>query len=193
MRASANAQRPILLREMRKFSVLAICTVVVAAAVFVVAACAEVLGIEDGVPRESDAAVDRSVSPPDSSARAVPLACGASSCLAAGESCCRSSLDAGPDATSASFRCLSDAAACSGQADVLYPCDRTAGCAVGRVCCAYSSGRTGSKCVALSECAGDGGGTVLCAPDSSTECAPDSGLTCKPSTVTALGFYVCKN
>jgi len=159
-----------------------------------VVACADLLGVDDGLPRRDDASVRDAVSADAAFEAAPTLACGATTCNAAAEACCRTAIDAGPDAASFQFRCLADASACASDVDALYACDRGASCVAqghaGQVCCGRGGPTSGSSCTALADCLD--GGRVLCAPGNNAECPLDSGLTCQASAVNNAGFSVCK-
>ena len=104
-----------------------------------VAPCAAILGLDDGTPRTSDAAVD---APFDAAADArdagndaasdapfSPLSCGNTDCnLAIGEACCRTG--------ATSYQCVTSKAACAG---TYIPCDRPSQCpatdAGAQTCC----------------------------------------------------------
>ena len=177
-------------------------------------ACAALLGIDDGIPRDDAGAdVGLDVAPPsdagpdvDPDAKAdasdatvdapkpfSPLACGSATCNAVGEVCCRTGT--GGDAGYV-YKCLADASACTGTAPLTVSCDRAANCAaqgkVGEICCAnaYQTAATKVSCSAPSFCPTNTF-TIVCGPGDDEVCA-SVALTCQTSTVTAVGWTICK-
>lgn len=176
-------------------------------------ACAALLGIDDGIPRD-DAGVDVTVDAPvtadaqpdvvldagdggdatvDAPKPFSPLACGSATCNAVGEVCCRTGT--GGDA-GYTYKCLADAGACTGTAPLTVSCDRAANCAaqgkVGEICCAnaYQTAATKVSCSAPSFCP-TSTFTIVCGPGDDEICA-SVALTCQTSTVTAVGWTICK-
>ena len=170
-------------------------------------ACAEILGIDDGTPRDYDASsVDASsdkATLPDASVNDVvvdvpvdvpvsPLACGTSTCNALAESCCRRGSFTQADAES--FACVDSGADCDG--GLLVTCDQPANCAAqghpGDVCCGVlpdgGTIATSTACVPQSACKG----VFLCEPGDDEMCKFDAGQSCKASASTILGWLICK-
>jgi hypothetical protein len=167
------------------------------------AACANILGIDDGIPRV-DASLDVGV--PDGPDDAVsdagadveaeapfsPLSCGTLTCnFAAGETCCRRD--------AASYACVDDAAACKG--DLNIPCDRPEQCggseAGPKECCTTDtlsdSGvyvATSVACMTAAQCEPIPTHYILCGDDSGKDCA--DATTCSMSVTTLPGFLICK-
>lgn len=169
-----------------------------------VAACADILGIDDGTPRAYDAAADAPAdgtldAPADTGADASadalfsPLSCGTTDCNAAiGEACCRT----GPT----SYQCVSSQSACAG---TFIPCDRPSQCpptdAGPQTCCTTDVlDEAGTDYVAASvacrptaSCVPTPTHYILCGDgDASADCPPEAG--CAPSTSTLPPFLVCK-
>ncbi len=174
-----------------------------------VSACADILGIEDGTPREYDASafdapMDTTVLPDAKVVDVVsadvpidvptsPLACGTSTCNALKEGCCRTGSFSQADAES--FACVPSAAACDG--GLFVTCDEPANCAAqghaGDVCCGvFIDGSTtvagSTACTTASAC----NGVFVCVPGDDEMCAFDAGQGCKPSSATILGWDICK-
>jgi hypothetical protein len=160
------------------------------------AACADILGIDDGIPRTYDASVDGGLDAADAgdAADAVvdkfsPLHCGNATCnFAAGQSCCWS--DAG-------FGC-SATPQCDG---VYIPCDRPEQCAQApdaepNVCCADDTSVEGGAiatavaCLPASQCTSTFNRFPLCGDDSGVECQGDA--SCGESVFTLPTFLICK-
>lgn len=184
----------------------AMCGLLVAASS--IYACATLLGIDDGVPRQQDSSVGDSSSTPEAGADVVndvgadvasdvvvpvsPLACGTSTCNALVEGCCRSGDPA--DASAESFGCVSDAAACKG--GLVVTCDETANCTalghLGDVCCAVipdsGNAATSTVCMPFASCTG----AIMCRPGDDEACDVDAGQSCLPSAQTILGYDICK-
>ncbi len=154
------------------------CGVLVAASS--ICACASILGIDDGKPREPDASIP-DVSVPETTPDVVivdvgvdvptsPLVCGTSTCNALVEGCCRTSDPA--DASAYSFDCVSDAASCSG--GLIVTCDESANCTAlgqpGTVCCAVvpdgGSVATSTQCLPYLDCFG----AFMCQPGDDEMC-----------------------
>jgi hypothetical protein len=169
-------------------------------------ACASLLGVEDGIPRD-DASVDGAIvdssfvpdvvvdgNKPDT-ARFSPLSCGTTTCNAASnEACCRTGT--GDDAAAMTFKCVTSAAACDPATSVFIPCERGSNCAsqdAGSVCCAFGSPATSVGC---SPTCVDTGNTVVCdvADNDGGDCPVlEAGpLACLPSQATLVGFTICK-
>lgn len=168
-----------------------------------IAACADVLGIDDGIPRDYDAAiVDASlpdakvpdVTTPDAPVDAgidvpmSPLVCGSSTCNALVEGCCRMGSVSQADAET--FAC---AQSCDG--GLFITCDESANCAaLGKPieCCAITpdggTNATSTACVAPGTCSG----AVMCRPGDDELCDFDAGEMCLPSVATILGYSICK-
>lgn len=176
------------------------------------AACAAILGIDEGIPRDDAGTADVTfdVAPPvDATAEAAPdgasdaivdvpkpfspLRCGSATCNALGQVCCRTG--AGGDAGYA-YKCIDDAGACTGNLPVVVACDRAANCAAqgkpGEICCAnaYSSPATKVSCAAPSFCPTNTF-TIVCGPGDDEICV-GNGLACLSSTVTIVGWDICK-
>jgi len=170
-------------------------------------ACANILGIDDGNPRESDGATTDSsvpdvtslpdVTEPDVVVEAAPdvpvspLACGDASCNAITEACCRTGSASQADAES--FACAPADASCAG---LRVTCDESANCTAlghpGEECCAVlpdgGSVAIGTACVAAGTCST----VTLCEPGDDEVCNADAGKSCNPSSSTILGWEICK-
>lgn len=179
------------------------------------AACASILGIDDGIPREDAGVVDVAQevapivdsAPPDAGRDAdasadvavdVPLpfsalGCGSATCNAVTQACCRTG--AGGDAGYV-YKCISDAGACTGNLPVVVNCDRTDNCAAqgkpGQICCAnaLNNPATNVACTSPSFCPTNTL-TILCGPGDDELCM-SNGLACLPSTYTIIGWKICK-
>ena len=181
--------------------------VVLVAAVSGAFACADVLGIDDGQPRDDasvpDVTIDQATPQPDASDAAPfdaadaapppmsPLSCGSATCNAYVEACCRTGV--GTDAAAMSFKCVTDAADCKSNADLLVTCDRPANCEAqghpGDVCCAWAPvGQPAKSTGCAPDCAD---ATVLCDPGDDELCKA-IGLSCGSSITTIVGFDLCK-
>lgn len=93
-----------------------------AATCIALAACANILGIDDGTPRDYDGSIEGGQDAAADAAKDVvvdvpfsPLSCGASTTcnFAIGQACCRTDASA--------YLCVSSAAACTG--GTYIPCD----------------------------------------------------------------------
>jgi len=183
--------------------------VIVASCGFV-AACAQILGIDDGIPRTSDdasvldASTPETTTLPDATPPPVdappdvptsPLACGTNTCNALVQGCCRTGDPV--DAAAQSFACVTDAAACTG--GLVVTCDNATTCAAlghpGDVCCANvpdgGAYATKTTCVAAAACTA-AGGAILCTPGDDEVCDVDAGQSCLPSVQTIVGWDLCK-
>jgi hypothetical protein len=169
-----------------------------------VAACADILGIEDGVPRVYDASVDapldatadvHDAATVDAAPEAAfsPLSCGTgNTCnFAAGEACCRTG--------STTYKCVDASAACTG---TYIPCDRPEQCpqnteAGAMQCCTTDVLNDGGiyvaqsvGCVAAGKCTPIPNHYILCGDDSGADCPPEAG--CGPSVSALPPFLICK-
>ena len=180
-------------------------------------ACASILGIDDGIPREDGGVGDATtldVAPadsgpgPDAARDAIadggfdapvdvysPMSCGGNTCNAVTQGCCRTGN--GGDASPYAYVCVNDGGACNGPAAIVVNCDRGANCAAqgqpGSVCCAnvlINAKATGVTCVPPSACSAEAG-TVVCGPGDDELCA-SQGHACLASTVTIVGWKICK-
>jgi len=170
-----------------------------------VAACADILGIDDGTPRGYDASLDVTTSDAaadvrDGSADAAPdapfspLFCGTNTyCnFAAGEACCRTG--------SATYACVDAAASCTG---MYIPCDRPEQCpqntdAGPMQCCTtdvvndagiYVAQSVG--CVQAGKCSPIPNHYILCGDgDGGADCPPEAG--CGASVSALPPFLICK-
>jgi hypothetical protein len=168
-------------------------------------ACADILGIDDGIPRVEDASIADSsfdvTTLPDVSSADVgidvpmsPLSCGTTTCNALTENCCRTGDPS--DASGESFACVSGASpgACDG--GLVIVCDDAKNCVAlglpGDICCADvpdgGTIATSTSCVAPGKC----NGAIMCLPGDDEVCKVDAGQTCKPSVATILGYTICK-
>ena len=182
------------------------------------AACASILGIDDGLPREdggsdatldvlagdsggegggdatpdviADVGADVPVDAPHS-----PLSCGNGVCNAVTQGCCRTG--AGSDASPYDYVCVDDGGVCTGGSAVLVGCDRAANCTAqgkpGDICCAnvpISTKATAERCVAPSACS-ISTGTIVCGPGDDELCTAQ-GRSCLPSSVTIVGWDICR-
>lgn len=181
------------------------------------AACASILGIDDGLPREDGGLADVTLdvipsgdsggdATPDASDGAVadvivdapkpysPLVCGNGTCNALAQGCCRTGY--GDDASPYAYVCVNDAGACKAGGAIVVGCDSVASCAAqgkaGTVCCAngYFNPATAVACVAPSACPDDAA-TMLCGPGDDELCAAH-GLACLSSVQTIVGWNICK-
>ena len=170
-----------------------------------VGACADILGIDDGIPRGGDASLDapadvapdvRDAGASDGKADAPAngISCGGSTCnVAAGEACCRTG--------TSTYQCVTSQSACNG---TYIPCDRPSQCppteAGAETCCTTDVlNEAGTDYVAESvgchphqQCLGAPTHYILCGDgDASADCpGPDAG--CLPSTSTLPPFLICK-
>lgn len=168
------------------------------------AACADILGIDNGIPlgvdassfdaSGSDVASDGSDAAVDDApveAPFSPLSCGTSTCnFAIGEACCRTG--------ATTFDCVDAAASCNG---TYIPCDRPEQCVGGdagpRECCttdvltdAGTYVASSVACMTKAQCTPIPKHYVLCDDDSSAEC-PDA-TSCAESVATLPPFMICK-
>lgn len=167
------------------------------------AACANILGIDDGTPRNYDASTeggdDAAIDVPIDVAKDVavdvpfsPLSCGATSTcnFAIGEACCRTG--------ASTYACVSGADACAG---TYIPCDRTSQCpatdAGKELCCTTDILTDAGTYVAQSvgchpsaQCTPIPTHYILCGNDSAADCPPEAG--CTPSVSTLPPFLLCK-
>ena len=168
-------------------------------------ACANILGIDDGTPRQYDASMpdvsDNADAPPDvgvvveagvDAPATSPLLCGKSTCNALAEACCRKGDPL--DASTQTFGCITDAAACA--TGLVVTCDETTTCDAlghsGDVCCAEvadgGSVAIRTRCIPRAQC----NGNIMCQPGDDEVCDPDAGQSCQPSISTIVGWDVCK-
>jgi hypothetical protein len=165
-------------------------------------ACANILGIDDGIPRNDDASVDAyvdvmvdvhdaAVDVPPEGPPFSPLSCGGSTCnFAVGEACCRTG--------AAKYACVDAASSCMG--GTYIPCDRPEQCkgdAGPRECCttdiltdAGTYVATSVACVASAQCSPIPTHYILCGDNDAADC-PD-GEGCAQSVNTLPTFYICK-
>ncbi|HEY1955982.1 MAG TPA: hypothetical protein VGH28_10215 [Polyangiaceae bacterium] len=164
-------------------------------------ACADILGIDDGTMRTADATVDAPAdvtvdvaidAPKDAAIEAAtsPLTCGNATCIAPAQACCRTGDPT--DASDQTFTCVAADAGCAG---LRVTCDDTASCVglghPGTICCAEVEGGSialDTACVAPGTC----DGVVMCAPGDDELCANDAGAACGESSVTILGYTICR-
>lgn len=182
-------------------------------------ACASILGLDDGTPREDagpiDATVDVTIDvisstdatpdvvapdvgpdvAPDAPKPFSPLSCGSATCNAVTQECCRTGY--GDDASPYAYGCVSDAGACKSASAILVGCDRAANCAAqgkpGHICCAnvvVGDLATAVTCLAPSACGADAG-TIVCGPGDDELCATQA-FTCLASNYTIVGWNICK-
>jgi hypothetical protein len=161
-----------------------------------VAACADILGIDDGIPRAYDASIDAPTDGgPDVAPEAAfsPLFCGTgNTCnFAAGEACCRTG--------STTYKCVDAAAACTG---TYIPCDRPSqgpqNTEAGAMQCCTTDVLNDSgvyvaqsvACAPPSKCTPIPSHYILCGDDSGADCPPEAG--CGPSTSALPPFLICK-
>jgi len=183
-----------MLRGMRARFLLFVVTCVGASA------CAAILGIDDGIPRTQDAALDAPSSDAgadaaDTAAEAafdgpfVPLSCGPSATcnVALGQACCRSG--------STTYDCIDAGVTCTG---TLIQCDRPEMCPpaaeAGPVVCCADLVNTDAGALATSVSCKP---TALCAYashgwlcDDAGECPADA--SCLQSTFTIPPYYICR-
>jgi hypothetical protein len=164
------------------------------------ASCADILGIDDGKPRDYDASVDTGVdAAPDVKDAQVPdgpfspLSCGTgTTCnFAAGQACCRTG--------SSTYKCVDASSACIG---TFIPCDRTSQCpqnteAGAMLCCTTDaiddSGTyiaNSVACLPAAQCQPEPQHYILCGDDSGASCPPEAG--CGESTTALPPFLICK-
>ncbi len=161
------------------------------------AGCADILGIDDGIPRTFDAGGDATVDASGDAKADVtdagqafwPLHCGSAVCdFGAGQSCCW-----GPDG---GFFCVSSPSQCGGM-DI--PCDRAEQCAQDAgpaVCCATYAGVEGGaiatsvSCLGATLCNSGSSRLILCGNDSGVDCQGDA--SCAASSFTLPTFDICK-
>jgi len=178
--------------------------VFVVAFMLAAASCADILGIDDGKPRDYDASID--TGPPLDAAPDVakdsgpadsppfsPLSCGTgTTCnFAIGEACCRT----GPT----TYQCVDAPGKCTG---TYIPCDRATQCpqnteAGAMLCCTtdiindsgtYVADTVG--CLPAAQCQPTPQHYILCGEDSGAYCPPEAG--CGPSTSALPPFLICK-
>lgn len=182
-----------------------------------VAACASILGLDDGLPREDGGLADVTIdvlpsgdasadATPDASADAVadvlvdapkpysPIPCGNTTCNSVTQGCCRTGY--GDDASPYAYACVNDAGACKAGGSIVVGCNSVANCAAqgkpGAVCCAntFQNLATDVSCVAPSACPDDAA-TILCGPGDDELCAAHA-FACLPSSYTIVGWNICK-
>ena len=167
-----------------------------------IAACADILGIDDGIPRTGDAALDAPVDATadvrDAGADAKPdgpfspLSCGTTVCnFALGQACCRTG--------ASTYQCVTSQADCSG---TYIPCDRPSQCqstdAGPATCCTTDVlNEAGTDyvaesvaCMPYSACLGIPTHYILCGDDDGGDCPADAG--CTQSTSTLPPFLICR-
>jgi hypothetical protein len=163
------------------------------------ASCADILGIDDGKPRDYDASVDTGlpdVSPDAKDAASdvpfSPMSCGpGTTCnFAIGEGCCR---------VGSTYKCVDAAAACTG---TYIPCDRTSQCpqnteAGATLCCTTDSVNDSGTyvadsvgCLPAAQCVPEPQHYILCGEDSGASCPPDA--SCGASSTALPTFLICK-
>ena len=168
-----------------------------------VAACADILGIDDGTPRTNDASLDVTTGGDAASdvhdgsvdgapdAPFSPLYCGANNTcnFAAGEGCCRTG--------ASTYTCVDAATSCPG---MFIPCDRPSQCpktAEGgaQQCCTNDvvndSGvyvAQSVSCVPTGKCTPIPSHYILC--DTDADCPTDAG--CGQSVSALPTFLICK-
>ncbi|HEX7604367.1 MAG TPA: hypothetical protein VF316_22265 [Polyangiaceae bacterium] len=184
------------------------------------AACASILGIDDGIPREDGGLGDATLdvvagdsggeggdATPDAIADAgpdvpvdalepfSPLSCGNTTCNAVTQGCCRTGQ--GSDASPYGYVCVDDGGACASNSAVLVECDRAANCTAqgkpGHVCCAntpLNTKATAATCLSPGAC-GVSVGTILCGPGDDELCTAQ-GRNCLASSVTIVGWDICR-
>jgi hypothetical protein len=164
-------------------------------------ACANILGIDDGIPRSLDGSIDAvtndvTTDVHDAGTDVVdapfsPLSCGTSTCnFDNGEACCRTG--------ASTYACIDAGGMCKG---TLIPCDRPDQCKGGdagpRECCttdvltdsgAYVATSVG--CMTLAQCLPIPTHYRLCGDGDAGDC-PD-GTTCGASVSTLPSFLICK-
>ena len=182
------------------------------ALLLVAPACATILGIDEGTPRE-DASVDATVDlfVPDVAvadvadveldAGQLSVPCGdAGACVVGQTTCCRKGSN--PNFT---YSCVAEAGACTGANPHLIPCDRAALCAgfdAGPeggppVCCADTTatdaGTVLASVLCLSEKACLATGSIMCSPvvDAGDAGCPSPKL-CKANGSFVSGYNVCQ-
>ena len=169
--------------------------------VLAAASCADILGIDDGKPRDYDASVDTGVidatpdvvkDAPSDSGPFSPLSCGSTTCnFAIGQACCRTG--------ATSYQCVDASSACTG---TYIPCDRTSQCpqnteAGAMLCCTTDVVNDSGTyiadtvdCLPAAQCQPEPQHYILCGDDSGASCPPDAG--CGPSTSALPPFLICK-
>jgi len=164
-------------------------------------ACADILGIDDGKPRQYDASIDSpaETSPLDVKANDAPpppmspLVCGTSTCNAITQACCRTGNPSAADAQS--FACIPSGDTCDG--GLLVVCDEPKNCTAqghpGDECCALvpegGSIAYATACVKPGACAAN---ALLCEPGDDEMCNFEAGQTCAASVATVIGWDLCK-
>ena len=152
--------------------------------------CADLLGLDDGIPRTDGGGVADAAPTTD---RFAPLHCGSSTCnFAAVQSCCW-------DDEAGTETCKNANEDCGG---LYVPCDRSSQCAQGGeagpiVCCAdYEANdagaitATGVSCVPASDCTRANLRFVLCGDGTSADCQGDA--SCVVSDAALPTFSVCQ-
>jgi hypothetical protein len=191
----AGMSYPLGMQRRRVWLVLALTAMLLLAS-----ACANILGIDDGIPRTMEASVldvglpdvatdvmmDAAVDAPFS-----PLTCDTVTCnFAIGEACCRTG--------TSTYTCIDAGDTCSG---TLIPCDRNEQCppdeAGARECCttdvltdANTYVATSVGCMSAAKCSPVPTHYVMCGDDDAAEC-PDA-LGCTVSVNTLPTFLICK-
>jgi len=175
---------------------------VLVALVLAASSCAEILGIDDGKPRDYDASVETGL--PDVTPDAVkdsgpadgpfsPLSCGTGkTCnFAIGEACCRTG--------ATTYECVTSPGACTG---TYIPCDRVEQCpqnteAGAMLCCTTDAVNDSGTyvansvdCLPAAQCQPTPQHYILCGDDSGAYCPPEAG--CGPSTSALPPFLICK-
>jgi len=165
------------------------------------AACANILGIDDGIPRTTDASADVTIDVETDAMNDVvdagpdipfsPLSCDKTTCnFALGQTCCRTG--------AATFACIDAGDSCSG---LLIPCDRADQCppddAGAQECCTtdiLTDGgiyvATGVGCMPTAKCSPIPTHYLMCGDLDAADC-PD-GTSCTPSVSTLPPFLICK-
>ena len=176
------------------------------------AACASILGIDDGIPRAQDASLgdvhaeaasldagldgdaQAEAAPPPYS----PLSCGKTTCNAVTQGCCSRKSTLADGGAVYAYACIDDDGGdCDG--GQLIACDRPDNCDkqghAGEVCCALGTTPPSTvACTPALDCDYPEAGLAyrLCEPGDDELCQPDSGKTCLPSASSAVGYVLCK-
>jgi hypothetical protein len=175
------------------------------------AACADILGIDDGLPRSEDASladvqeaatIDAAAdAPEEAEAEAAPppfspLSCGTDTCNAVSQGCCSRHTTQTDGAVVYSYACIDDdGGSCDG--GQLVTCDRPDNCDkqghVGDVCCTTVA-TAPVVCTSAIACDHPEAGLAyrLCEPGDDELCEPDSGKKCLPSASSSVGWLLCK-
>ncbi|HEY1958715.1 MAG TPA: hypothetical protein VGH28_24030 [Polyangiaceae bacterium] len=167
---------------------------------FGLAACANILGIDDGVPRTGDAGFDApfEAAALDGGTDAKPdgpfspLSCGNTVCnFALGQTCCRTGANA--------YACVASGSSCNGTS---IPCDRPSQCpstdAGASTCCTTDVlNEAGTDyvaesvaCMPYQACLGIPAHYILCGDGDGGDCPTDAG--CAESTSTLPPFLICR-